>query len=170
MEYFNFAEADDLKGMLLVDLEKGKAEPVPVRPRYMMDVPALDCSGLTSEEIGERLRELCRPQEIKDRIVRITLTHVNRSVYGGMDQLGIKRMGAPAVYLKIRAEFEDEQERIERPIDRLRMDEEFGRFLESEAARGLIPPALKSEVLSYGSMLLRKAVEAKNAEALDASQ
>jgi len=170
IEYFNFAEADDLKGMLLVDLENGKAEPVEVRPRYMLDCPPLDCSGLTSEEIAERLIELCRPQEIKDRIVRITLANVNRSAYRRLDCQGIKRLGAPAVYLKIRAEFEDEQERIERPLDRQRMHEDFGRFLESEAGRGLIPPALKSEVLSYGSMLLREAVEAKNAEALYAPQ
>jgi hypothetical protein len=79
-------------------------------------------------------------------------------------------MGASAVYLKVRAEFEEEQERIERPLDRLRMHEDFGRFLDSEAARGLIPPALKSEVSIYGSKLLREAVEAKNAEALHAPQ
>jgi exonuclease SbcD len=170
IEYFNFAEADDLKGMLLVDLEKGKVEPVEVRPRYMLDCPPVDCSGLSSEEIAERLMELCRPQDIKDRIVRITLEKVNRSAYRRLDSRGIKRMGAPAIYLKVRAEFEDEQERIERPLDRQRMHEDFGRFLESEAARGHIPPALTGEVSSYGSMLLREAVEAKNAEALYAPQ
>jgi len=170
VEYFNFAEAHDLKGILLVDLEKGKAEPVEVRPRYMLDLPPLDCSGLSSEEIGERLTELCSPQEIKDRIVRITLDNVNRSAYRRLDQRAIKRMGAPAIYLKVRAEFEDEEEIVERPLDRQRIHEDFGRFLESEAAQGHVSPIISTEVSSYGSRLLREAVEAKNAEALHAPQ
>jgi DNA repair exonuclease SbcCD nuclease subunit len=52
VEYFNFGESQDEKGMLLVDLETGKATNVPVKPRYMMDHPAIDCKGLHSEEIA----------------------------------------------------------------------------------------------------------------------
>ena len=52
VEYFNFGEAQDKKGMLLVDLETGRAESVPVKPKYMIDHPAIDCSGMRSEEIA----------------------------------------------------------------------------------------------------------------------
>jgi len=55
VEYFNFGEAQDRKGMLLFDSETGRAESIAVRPRYMIDHPAIDCEGLRSEEIAECL-------------------------------------------------------------------------------------------------------------------
>ena len=67
VEYFNFGEAQDEKGMLLVDLETGRAESVPVKPKYMIDHPAIDCSGMRSEEIAECLLELCHEDEIRDQ-------------------------------------------------------------------------------------------------------
>jgi len=67
VEYFNFGESQDEKGMLLVDLETGNATNVPVKPKYMMDHPAIDCKGLHSEEIAESLLELCHEDEVRDR-------------------------------------------------------------------------------------------------------
>ena len=162
VEYFNFGEAADKKGMLLVDLETGHVEPVPVRPKYMIDRPDVDCSGLSSEEIAECLLDLCHEDEIKDRMVRITLKNVNRAAYRSIDQGRLNRLGSSALYFKIKPEFCDEQELIERPVDRHLLHDEFAGYLEEEAARELIPKAIKDDVVYYGSELMKKVVASRN--------
>lgn len=168
VEYFNFGEAEDKKGMLLVDLETGEARPVEVRPKYMVDYPAVDCSGLSSEEISERLMGLCDGNEVRDKMVRINLKNVSREAYKRIDTGRLSRLGAPALHLKIKAEFVDEQEMVERPVDRLRLHEEFAEFMKEEASKNLIPKAIKDVVMVYGSDLIKKAVLDKGREALDA--
>jgi exonuclease SbcD len=169
LEYFNFGEAQDEKGMLLVDLESGKAESVPVKPRYMIDHPAIDCSGMRSEEIAQCLQELCHEDEIRDRMVRITLKNVSRAAYRSIDQTKLNQQGASALYFKIRPEFVDEEEHFERPVDRRTLHEEFSGYLAEESSRELIPGRIKDEVVAYGSEIMKKAVLARHKEALDAS-
>lgn len=172
VEYFNFGEAGDKKGMLLVDLENGEARPVDVRPKYMVDCPPMDCAGMSSEEISERLMGLCDGDDVRDKMVRINLKNVSREAYRRIDPGKLSRLGAPALYLKIKAEFVDEQERVERPVDRLRLHDEFAGFMEEEASKNLIPKAIKDEVIVYGSDLIKKAVleRGRDREALDAPQ
>ena len=162
VEYFNFGEARDEKGMLLADLETGNVEPVPVRSRYMIDHPDVDCSGLTSEEIAKCLMELCHEDEIEDRMVRINLKNVNRAAYRSLDQVRLSRLGSSALYFKIKPEFCDEQELMERPVDRHLLHDEFAGYLEEEATQERIPKAIKDDVVSYGSELMKKVVASRN--------
>ena len=53
VEYFRFSEAKDEKGILLVDLESGRVEQIPVQERYMLDLDPIDCGGLSSREVEE---------------------------------------------------------------------------------------------------------------------
>jgi DNA repair protein SbcD/Mre11 len=169
VEYFNFGEAKDKKGMLLVDLEQGSAKPVPLRPNYMIDHPDVDCSGFSSEEIAVCLMDLCQEEEIKNKMIRITLTNVNRSAFRSIDQGRLNRLGASALYFKIKPEFQDEVEHNYRPVDRRRLNEEFASFMEDEACSDRISVSIKDEVTAYGSELLKKAVLSENSETLDAS-
>jgi DNA repair exonuclease SbcCD nuclease subunit len=169
LEYFNFGEAQDEKGMLLVDLETGKAESVPVKPRYMIDHPAIDCSGMRSEEIAQCLIKLCHEDEIRDEMVRITLKNVSRAAYRSIDQTRLNQLGASALYFKIRPEFLDDEEHFERPVDRRTLHEEFSGYLVEESSRELISAKIKDEVVAYGSEIMKKAVLARHKEALDAS-
>ena len=169
LEYFNFGEAMDMKGMLLVDLETGKAESVPVKPRYMIDHPAIDCSGMRSEEIAQCLIKLCHEDEIRDEMVRITLKNVSRAAYRSIDQTRLNQLGAAALYFKIRPEFLDDEEHFERPVDRRTLHEEFSGYLVEESSRERISAKIKDEVVAYGSEIMKKAVLARHKEALDAS-
>jgi DNA repair protein SbcD/Mre11 len=169
LEYFNFGEAQDRKGMLLVDTQTGRAESVPVKPKYMMDHPAIDCTGMRSEEMAECLMKLCDEDAIRDRMVRITLKNVNRAAYRSIDQVKLSRLGASALYLKIRPEFLDEEEHFERSIDRRTLHEEFSGYMNEESSAELIPAKIKNDVIAYGSETMKKAVLARHKEALDAS-
>jgi hypothetical protein len=129
----------------------------------------VDCAGLSSEEIAERLMDLCEGDQVKDKMVRVVLKNVNRAAYRSIDQGRINRLGAPALYLKVRAEFADEQERFERPVDRLRLHEEFARFMEDEAASNRIPNAIKNEVVGYGLKLMKRAVLSRDSSGVSSS-
>jgi DNA repair exonuclease SbcCD nuclease subunit len=170
LEYFNFGEAQDNKGMLLVDLETGQVDSIAVRPRYMIDHPAVDCSGMRSEDIAGCLMQLCQEDDIRDRMVRITLRNVSRAAYRSIDQTRLHRLGSPALYFKIRPEFEDVEEHLERPVDRRTMHEEFSAYLFEEASASRVPAAIKDDVLAYGSEIMKRAVFARHKEAMDASQ
>jgi hypothetical protein len=124
---------------------------------------------MCSEEIAECLLDLCGEEEVRDRMVRITLKNVNRSAYRSIDQGRLNRLGASALYFKIKPEFLDKEDRIDRPVDKLRLHEEFAGFMEGEAFRELIPKVIKEDVVAYGSEIMRKAVEARNKETFDAS-
>jgi DNA repair protein SbcD/Mre11 len=169
IEYFNFGEAMDMKGMLLADTETGGTESVPVKPKYMIDHPAIDCSQMGSEEMTKCLQELCHVDEIRDKMVRITLKNVSRAAYRSIDQGRLSRLGFPALYFKIRPEFLDEEEHFERSIDRRTLQEEFSGYMEEESCKVKIPARVLDDVVAYGSGIMKKAVLARHKEALDAS-
>jgi exonuclease SbcD len=168
IEYFNFGEAGDAKGILLVDLEHNRVEPISVRQRYMIDYPAVDCSGLSSEEIAEQLLVLCGDGAIEGKIVRINLTNVNKTAFRNISHARLNKLGAPAVYLKIKVEYAGEQVQSGEPVDSQRMHEEFVNFMRDEAQRDAIPKAIKDDVMAYGTELIKRSVSAHRTEALNA--
>lgn len=169
VDYFNFGEARDKKGILQVDLESSQVERIPIQPEYMKDHSAIDCRGMRSQEIAECLMELCQKDDIRDKMVRITLKNVNRAAYRSMDQSRLNRLGSSALYFKIRPQFEDEEEHLGRPVDRRTMEEEFSLYLDQESGPSRIPAAIKDDVCSYGSQIMKRAVSARHREMLDAS-
>jgi exonuclease SbcD len=170
IEYFNFGEAGDKKGILLVDLDKREVTPIEVRPKYMIDHPSIDCTGMSSVELSEKLLSLCDPARIQDQIIRINLENVSRSAYRNLNHARLGKLGSVALFLKIRVGYADENERSDVPVDSMRLHEEFVKFLKDEASRNSFSKAIKDDVMVYGSDLIKKAVAAHNTGALDASE
>jgi DNA repair protein SbcD/Mre11 len=170
IEYFSFGEASDDKGILSVDLQSRKAKQIEVRPRYMIDYPSIDCSGLSSSEIASELMALFEQEEIKDRIIRVNLSNVTRAAYRNIDQSKLGRLMAPALYFKMKVEYIDQALRKEEPINTGMLHEEFAKFLDEEIGRGSVPRAIEDDVRSYGMGIIRGAVEAHNTEALNAPE
>ncbi|HQN30290.1 MAG TPA: exonuclease SbcCD subunit D, partial [Methanothrix soehngenii] len=67
IEYFNFGESSDKKGILLVDLDTNNVEQIDLRPKYMIDHPAIDCTGFSTADLAEELLDLCNEEDIKDK-------------------------------------------------------------------------------------------------------
>ena len=168
IEYFNFGEASDTKGILLVDLEHREVKQIEIRPKYMIDRPSINCSEMSSSELAEVLLNLCEPEEIRDQIIRVNLKNVQRSAYRNLNHVSLNKLSSTALYFKIKVEYEDEKELVDSPVDSIRLHEEFVKFLEDEAIRGGISNGIKDEVTAYGSDLLKKAVATHVTEALDA--
>ncbi len=163
IEYFDFNEADQRKGMLLVDLDSGDVERIPI-PNVGMEEIYLDCEGRTADEIMKLIEERCNDK--KDKIVRITLRKVNRAAYSRMDHRRLSSLVSSMFCLKIKPEY-DTRERIEfRPKERL--DVEFIRFLEEEMDK--VPKAIQEDVLRYGTDLIKKIIERREAEGVNVYQ
>lgn len=170
IEYFNFGEASDKKGILLIDLENEAIQQIEIRHKYMIDHPSIDCSGMSSAELSKVLLDICDAEEIKDQILRINLENVSRSAYRNLNHASLNKLTSTALYFKIKVEYDDEKERVDVPVDSLMLHEAYVKFLEDEASRNLISKAIKDDVMTYGSNLLKRAVAAHNSEALDASE
>lgn len=169
IEYFNFGEASDTKGILLVDLESGKVEQIEVGSKYMFDYPPIDCTGLSSSEIKDELLALCDKEVIKDNIIRINLKNVTKEAFKSIDQSKIMRLGSSALHFKIKVGYVDENDEDSLQLDSKRLDEEFSKFLEEESAANSIPKLLKEDIIFYGTGLLRKAIAMHNSGTLNAS-
>jgi exonuclease SbcD len=170
IEYFNFGEASDKKGILLIDLENEAIQQIEIRHKYMIDHPSIDCSGMSSAELSKVLLDICDAEEIKDQILRINLENVSRSAYRNLNHASLNKLTSTALYFKIKVEYDDEKERVDVPVDSLMLHEAYVKFLEDEASRNVISKAIKDDVMTYGSNLLKRAVAAHNSEALDASE
>jgi exonuclease SbcD len=171
VEYFRFGEAKDDKGLLLVDLDSGRVEQIPVKERYMIDLDPIDCGGLSSREIEEAVAAVCFEVGIKDKIVRLRLKDASREAYRSLGQRFIGELKNQALHLEILPEFKEDLAIIEtEPMDSKELPQEFKKFIESEAAEGSIPPAIKEDVVSYGTDLMTKISEKRTTESFDAPQ
>ncbi|MDD1742547.1 MAG: exonuclease SbcCD subunit D [Methanotrichaceae archaeon] len=170
IEYFNFGESEDKKGILFVDLDNYEVQNVSIRPKYMVNYQPIDCIGLSSTEIKDRLMEICDRDAILNKIVRVNLKNVNRIAFKNIDQASLNRLRAMALHLDVKVDFQDDQYRRVEPIDKSKLHEEFAEFLEEEGVRERIPQTIKDDVIDYGSNVLKKAVTIDNTEALNASQ
>jgi len=171
IEYFRFNEAKDEKGMLLVDLDSDPIEPkkISVNEEYMLDLSPIDCDGLSSEEMLEDLLRLCEKVGIDDKIVRIKLKNVSRDAYRNVNRTEIGKLKGCALHLEVLPEFRDETSEWDgEPMEAGLLPEEFKTFLETEAGQGEVPMAIRDDVISYGTKLVRKAAEARVTERFDA--
>jgi len=171
VEYFRFSEAGDEKGLLLVDLDSGNVEQIPIMEKYMLDLDPVDCGGLSSREIEEAVADICGREGIKDKIVRLRLKDASREAYRSLSQRLIGEMKNQALHLEILPEFKDDPVIFEaEPMDSKRLPQEFRKFVEGEAARDGIPAAIKEEVVTYGTDLMSRISEKRTTESFDAPQ
>ncbi len=153
VEYFRFNEAHDEKGMLLVDLENGKVEPIPVKAKDMLDLTPVDCDRLSSEEITTELQNLCEDVDIKNKIVRIRLKNVSREAYRNINHARMSRLKSEALHLEVMPDFKDEIRSWDaEPVDAGSLPREFEKFLRDEASG--TPKAIQDDVIAYGIDLI----------------
>jgi len=173
IEKFRFNEAGDEKGMLFVDLDKTPIEPekIDVRVTEMLDPPPVDCGGLSSEEILDKVRDICQKVGVEGKIVRIKLKKVSRESYRNTNPMEMGRLRAKALHMEVLPEFGDEICNWEaEPMEVGQLPAEFKNFLEEESFQDNIPRAIRDDVISYGTELIKQAAETRTTETFDAPQ
>ncbi len=153
VEYFRFNEAQDEKGMLLVNLESGEVRPIPVKERDMFDLAPVDCDCLSSEEITAELQNLCEDVDIKNKIIRIKLKNVSREAYRNINHARMSRLKSEALHLEVMPEFKDDTRSWDtESVDASSLPQEFEKFLRDEASGA--PKAIQDDVIAYGIDLI----------------
>jgi len=86
-EYITYAETGDTKGGLLVDLERGSVEHLDLPCTPMRDLGGLDCTSLSSREIGDEIaaRSLQAGGTGEPAMAVITLSGAERRVLQAVD-------------------------------------------------------------------------------------
>ena len=98
-ERFSFREADQEKGFMDVDLDKGTFSFVPIKVREMAILPPIECRGRGAREIEDEVETLCK-RGIKEKIVQITFNNVHRHQYVELNFQRLKEITAEAVHVK----------------------------------------------------------------------
>jgi exonuclease SbcD len=171
VEYFRFNEAKDEKGILLVDLDSGSVEQIPIQDDYMIDLDPVDCTGLSSREVEGLIRSVCDDLGLKDKIVRLRLSEISREAYRSLSRRLLGELRAEALTLEILPEFSGDPVRYEmEPMESRDLPQEFRKFIEGEAAGDAIPAAIRDDVIAYGTGLLARISEKRTTESFDAAQ
>ncbi|HEX9908606.1 MAG TPA: exonuclease SbcCD subunit D [Thermoplasmata archaeon] len=111
-ERLSFTEAGQEKGIVEVDLDKGKVRLHPLTIRDMLDIPALDASGLSSSEIMTRSRDAISSQPIEDKIARFTIRNVASDAHRALDFPAIRRLGSSSLHFDLRIDRAEEEGKV----------------------------------------------------------
>lgn len=104
-EALTFADAGEQKSFSEVHLSTAglKLTVKPLSTRPMVDIPSIDCSALSPDEI---LNEICqRLQEIQpeNKILRISLENIPPHLYRSIDFNAIRERGSDALHFEVKA-------------------------------------------------------------------
>ncbi len=104
-EHFTFAEANDKKGFIKLEFLNGKIkhEFIELKIKPMIDLQPVECLNLKLDEIMNKIKELIKNTDTKDKIFRLTLEQIPAHVYRGLDFREIKKLGNEAIHYEIRA-------------------------------------------------------------------
>ncbi len=86
-------------GVLLVDLDSGERQVIPVAARPMCKFPPVDCRGLTAQEIYDRLGALSA-EVPEGAIVGVTLNHLRHETLVQLDVRKIEGLFPQAFHLE----------------------------------------------------------------------
>jgi exonuclease SbcD len=133
-EHLSFTEAGSQKGFLEVDLgKKLRSKFLPLQTRIMVDIPALDCSTLTAEQIQRRIKETIQTIEPKEKIIRIHLENIPSQVQRGIDFHQVQNMSKTAVHFEIKStSLKTDQASLSEGYRMKSLADEFKKFLDTQ--------------------------------------
>jgi len=148
-ERFSFAEANQAKGFIYIDLEAKTRDFIELPVRPMLDLPCID---------GRRLDALSLTAEIESRldldlngaIVRLIMRNIPRSVYESLDFKRIRRLGSDAMHFEPRFEIDREKISIQAGSASISsLEQEFVSFLKRYPIEHVDKDALRVQGLEY---------------------
>lgn len=133
-ERFSFTEANDEKGLLEVTLGDGGKEVnfVALEIRGMIDFEPIDCANKTPGEIITFMKEMIAKEDIRNKIIRLTLKNISSHIYRTLDFSEIKQLLGDALHFDIKTDVLEEE--IFSSYKNARIDvlsKEFSKFIEN---------------------------------------
>ncbi|MCX6671814.1 MAG: exonuclease SbcCD subunit D, partial [Euryarchaeota archaeon] len=134
-ERLSFSEAGNQKGCLEIDLgQKLRHKFIPVNIRSMVDVPPLDCSSLSAEQVVRKTKEVILSIEPKDKIIRIRLENIPVHVQRGIDFHQLRALSKTAVHFEIKSScLKADETSLSEGYKMTSLADEFEKFLNTQS-------------------------------------
>jgi DNA repair exonuclease SbcCD nuclease subunit len=147
-ERMTFAEAGEEKGFVIVDLDRGRREFVPIPCRPMIDLPGLHAKGLSSVELQRQAQTLVRDVP-PGALVRMTFRELAPAQYRSLDIAAIRQEAAAAMHLEMRFDMADEAGGKGSGLTIGPLEREFSAFLERYPTAGADKDRLRALAAKY---------------------
>lgn len=152
-----WSEVETPKGWLLADLESGDVTPQLVSTRQVLDLPMLDATDLTPEEVNAQLREYLA--DIAGKLVRIRVVNLPRGVQRELDWKAIRRWQTEATLLRL--DFQ-RPEMASPNVRAFLRRQSVTEMLADRLATRVLPAGMdRSALLSLGASLMSELAEAE---------
>jgi DNA repair exonuclease SbcCD nuclease subunit len=149
-ERFSFAEANQKKGFLVIDLEDGKKEFIEIKTREMIDLPIIDASRLDAISLKDQIELLIESQPLDGKIVRLRIKNLRSSLYKTLDFGRIREMTKSALVFDLRYDLIQENVTVQSSATMLSsLPREFVSFLERYPVEGVDKEVIRELGLEY---------------------
>lgn len=159
IEFCSYGEIHDIKGGLLVDLDRNEVSHLDLPHTPMVDLGAIACESLAPAEISERIVAATKkmPSGVQNPMVQLTLSGIRREDARAIDRRIIADIRSRFLDFRLRIiPVEDSVHPCEeadlRAIDYVA---EFERFLDKKS----LDPASHAYIVKKGQNLLRSVLE-----------
>lgn len=134
-ERLSFAETDTQKGFLEIDFaQKLRHKFIPVDTRSMVDLPPLDCTTLSADQIMRKTKETILSIDPKDKIIRIQLKNIPSHVQRGVDFHQLQALGKTAVHFEIKSRsMKTDETSLAEGYKMTSLADEFEKFLNTQS-------------------------------------
>jgi hypothetical protein len=120
----------------------------------MVDVPPLDCSSLSAEQILRKTKEAILSIEPKDKIIRIRLENIPAHVQRGLDFHQLRALSKTAVHFEIKpSSLKANETSLSEGYKMTSLADEFEKFLNTQ------PFSEKEMLLKLGLYYIHKSEE-----------
>jgi DNA repair exonuclease SbcCD nuclease subunit len=130
-EHLSFTEAPDQKGCVAVTLGSSlKHKFIPLKVRPMVDLPPLDCSTLSADQVSRAIKELVGTLDPVGKIIRLRLEGITSAVQHGIDFHRVNDLCRNAVHFEVKTTAAKTTETLVRDSVQLQsLADEFKKFL-----------------------------------------
>lgn len=155
-ERFSFAEAQQEKGFLLVDLEKGTRDFVSLRTREMIDLVPIDALRLDSLSLRAAIGAHIDSVDLEGKVVRMRVKNLTPSLYKTLDFNWMRQLTRAAMHFELKYDLLQEGVSVQTTNTALdSLDREFTSFLE----RCPVENADKDKIHAMGLGYLQRGME-----------
>jgi len=133
-EHFSFTEAADQKGCVEVTLGTTlKHRFIPLKVRPMIDLPPLNCSMLTAEQVIKKIKELVCSFDSTGKIIRLRLESIPTAIQHGIDFHHLNDLCRTAVHFEVKTSTAKTTDTMVRDSVQLQsLADEFKKFLSTQ--------------------------------------
>jgi DNA repair exonuclease SbcCD nuclease subunit len=156
IERLTFAEANESKGFIVVDLDTKKREFIRLAAREMLDLGPIDASGMNAASLTDEISNVLETVSMEGRIVRLIVNRVPSALYKSLDFNRIVQRAALATHFEPKFEVVQENSSVQwknASIDSI--ESEYSAFLDQYP----VERVSKDEVRAKGLEYLKRGLE-----------